>query len=113
MKTLDEPTREDKVAIIKNWVEELAQEDTTRTELLERYRKLISGYQISTEVLINENEKLKNSKSLSEEDINNLVNDKIATIFRNPLTYLMGLPVNERNELIGRIYTAIIGVKFR
>lgn len=63
MKKLDELTREDKVACIKNWVEELAQEDTTRTDLLEQYRKLISQYQISTEALINENEKLKESNS--------------------------------------------------
>lgn len=112
MKTLDSLTKEDKVACIKNWVEELAQEDTTRTDLLEQYRKLISQYQISTEALINENEELKKLKLYSEEEINKLVNDKIASIFRNPLTYLMSLPVTERNELIGRIYTAIIGVRF-
>mgnify|MGYP003528131049 FL=1 len=112
MKKLDELTKEDKVACIKNWVEELAQEDTTRTDLLEQYRKLISQYQISTKALITENEELKKLKLYSEEEINKLVNDKITSIFRNPLTYLMSLPVTERNELIGRIYTAIIGVRF-
>lgn len=116
MKTLNELTRDDKVACIKNWVEELNQEvthsDTTRTDLLEQYRKLISQYQISTEALITENEELKKLKLYSDEEINKLVNDKIASIFRNPLTYLMSLPVTERNELIGRIYTAIIGVRF-
>jgi hypothetical protein len=141
MKTLDSLNREDKVACIKNWVEELNQENITKTELLEQYRKahseltaqvkqyvdaysgvqsnfneltrLFKKSQLENKELLTENEKLKTSKSLSEEEINKLVNDKITSIFSNPLTYLMSLPITERNELIGRIYTAIIGVRFR
>jgi hypothetical protein len=134
MKTLDSLTREDKVAIIKNWVEELTQDvihykksTNELNALVKKYKddyssvqsdfdelsELFKKSQVINNTLTDENEKLKTSKSLSEEEINKLVNDKIASIFANPLTYLMSLPITERNELIGRIYTAIIGVRFR
>jgi chromosome segregation ATPase len=127
MKTLDALTKEDKIACIKNWVEELNQELETRGKLLEEYRKgysslqsdfeelrkMFNSSQIDNDRLISENSKLKNSnQSPSQEEINKLVNDKIAMIFSNPLTYLMSLSESERNEFIGRIYTLITGIKF-
>lgn len=130
MKTLDSLTKEDKVACIKNWVEELHQEvthsDTTRTELLDKYRKLnfdlnaqLNDEKVLSNHLHKENmhfrqllDESKNSKSPSQEEINKLVNDKLTMIFSNPLTYLMSLSESERNEFIGRVYTLVTGIKF-
>lgn len=108
MKTLDSLTKEDKIACIKNWVEELNQEAYEA----ESTRKLLEEYRKSNNILYLENEALKSSKSPSQEEVNKLVNDKIAMIFSNPLTYLMSLSESERNEFIGKIYTLITGIKF-
>lgn len=130
MKTLESLTREDKVACIKNWVEELHQgvihSDTTQRELLDNYRKLnfdlnaeLKDEKVLSNHLHTENislrsqiSELKSSKSPSQEEINKLVNDKITMIFSNPLTYLMSLSESERNEFIGKIYTLITGIKY-
>jgi len=124
MKDLNKLTNDEKVSMIKNWTEELAQNSADLNYLKSEVLRLNSlsesqkrlyeeSKKYSAEILaenIKLKEELKNSKpSISKEELNKLVNDRIVAIFNNPLTYMMELPVKERNEFIGRIYKLILG----
>jgi len=56
-------------------------------------------------------EELKNTKpsSLTTEQLNKLVNDKIIDIMNNPLNYLMELPMVQRNDFVAKLIKTVIG----
>lgn len=61
--------------------------------------------------LTTENLQLRNTKpsSLTTEQLNKLVNDKIIDIMNNPLNYLMELPMVQRNDFVAKLIKTVIG----
>ena len=84
--------------------------EESQKELCDSKQRLNNAL-VEIDRLTTENLQLRNTtpSSLTTEQLNKLVNDKIIDIMNNPLNYLMELPMVQRNDFVAKLIKTVIG----